>query len=98
MAARVLLTVYLHALPVLVPVPETDRHIIRTRENIWESGMDSNATNVIAVGIPAVNLLVSVVVEDTKLHVVRSSNHIVLASNELGGTNYFLVENTIKKH
>lgn len=50
--------------------------------------MDSNTANVVAVGIPGVNLLVGVVVEDAELHIVGSCNHVVLAGNELGGTDY----------
>lgn len=79
---------HLHAFPVLVPVPEADGHVVRARQNIGESRVDGNTANVVAVGIPGVNLFVGVVVEDAELHIVGSCNHVVLAGNELGSTDY----------
>src|SRR5690554_1503139 len=78
----------LRASPVLFPIPKANRHIIRTGKDIGLRWMDSDASDVIAVRIPAVDLFMCVVVEDAKLHVVRSCNHIVLSSNKLGSTNY----------
>jgi len=50
--------------------------------------MNCHTSNKIAVGLPAVDLLMCVVVEDAELHIVCSSDDPAFSRNELGRTDY----------
>lgn len=88
-----------HILPILVPVPQFNLHIIGTGEDERECWMDGNATNIVQMRFKRVHLegsgsggesrgrnylFARVVVENANIQVIRSHNDPILARNELG--------------
>jgi hypothetical protein len=73
---------YLNVLPSLLPVPGFDRHVIATSKYDARCWMHSQATNVVRVCFKRSDFLVSVIIEDAQLEVVRSSNKPVFPSDE----------------
>lgn len=61
---------YLNTLPALLPVPQTNGHVIRAREKQRLSRMDSETADIVGVAFKAGDLFVCVVVENTDLRVV----------------------------
>lgn len=72
----------LNALPVLLPVPELNRHIITSGQDEWLCRVDDNGTNVVGVGLESGNLLGGVVVVDPNLEVIGANDEPVLAGDE----------------
>lgn len=72
----------LHALPTLLPIPGFDCHIIAAGQNDACRGVYGEASNVVRMGFESGYFLVGVVVENTKLKIVRTSDEPVLARNE----------------
>ena len=76
-----------NAFPLLIPVPCLDRRIIATGEDDAERWMHGQASNIVGVRFKSRNLLVRIVIEDTKLEVIGSSNEPVLSWDEAYATN-----------
>ena len=73
----------LYALPSLLPIPSFDCHIIASGQDDTGGGVDGEAANVVRVSLEGGYFLVGVVVEDTKLEIVRTSDKPVLARDKL---------------
>ena len=71
-----------NALPLLIPVPCLDRHIIATGEDDAERWMYGQASNVVGVCPKRRDLFLGIVIEDTKLEVIGPSNELVLSWDE----------------
>lgn len=63
-------TAHLNALPPLLPIPQLDRHVIRSREDQTLGRMHGKATNVIGMGLQRRDLLARIVVEDAQVEIV----------------------------
>ena len=77
----------LHALPALLPIPSFYRHIIAASQNDARSGVHGEASDVVRMGLKSRHFLVGVVVEDTKLEIVRTSDEPVLTGDEFDASN-----------
>ena len=73
----------LHALPALLPIPSLDCHIIASGQDNACGWVDGEAPDVVRMSLEGRHFLVGVVVEDTKLEIVRASDEPVLARDEL---------------
>ena len=76
-----------NALPLLVPVPSLDRHVVASREDNAERWVNRETSNIVRMCLEGSDLLVRVVIEDAKLEVVGASNEPVLPRNEAHTTN-----------
>mmetsp|Transcript_51914 Transcript_51914/g.151198 ORF Transcript_51914/g.151198 Transcript_51914/m.151198 type:complete len:380 (+) Transcript_51914:1510-2649(+) len=70
-------------LPILVPVPELDGHVVGTGEEVGHARVHGDVSDVIRVGLNLVDLLKRVVVEHADEHVVRGGDDPLLPRNEL---------------
>jgi hypothetical protein len=78
---------HLHTLPTLLPIPGLDCHVIAPGKNNACSGVDGETSDVVRMSLKSGYFLVGVVVEDTKLEIVRASNEPVLTRDELDASN-----------
>lgn len=78
---------HLHTFPTLLPIPGFDRHVIAPCENDARSGVDGETPDIVGVSFESGYFLVGVVVEDTKLEIVRASNEPVLTGDEFDASN-----------
>ena len=69
---------YLNTLPLLIPVPHLNKHIVGAGEDKRLRGVNSKAADVIGVRLKVVNLFQCIVVKHT-------NEHIILAHREGGG-------------
>lgn len=76
---------HLHALPLLVPIPQLNGHVIAGGEHKWLRGMHDNGADVVGVRLKGRNLLRGVVVVDSQLEVVGAADNPVLARNKAAG-------------
>lgn len=81
--AELLQVAHLDILPLLVPIPSLNRHVVASRKHDTRSRMDGKTSNVVGMRLEGGNLLVCVVIEDAQLEVVRASNEPVFARDEL---------------
>jgi len=77
----------LYALPVLLPIPGLDCHVIASGQDNACGRMDGEASDVIWMSLEGGHLLVGVVVEDAKLEIVRASDEPVLTRDEFDTSN-----------
>jgi hypothetical protein len=73
---------HLDTLPVLVPVPGLDGHVVAPGEHDGRGRVHGHAADVVRVGLERVHLLERVVVEDAELEVVRARDEPLLARDE----------------
>jgi len=78
---------YADALPLLVPIPSFDGHIIAPGQYDTQRRVHCEASNVVGVGLVGGNLFVSVVIEDAQLEVIRASNEPVFSRDEANASN-----------
>jgi len=67
--------------PVVFPVPKFDKHIIGARQEIGQSRMHSNRTNIVTVRFECLDEFSGVVVVYTHKHVIGSTHNPLLASD-----------------
>ena len=72
----------LHTFPTLLPIPSLDRHIIASGQNDTRGGVNGKTSDIVRMSLEGGYFLVSVVVEDTKLEIVRASDEPVLTRDE----------------
>ena len=77
---------YLHALPLPVPVPEFDGHVIACGQDEGVGGMDGDGADIVRVGFEGGDFFRSVVVVDAELEVVAAADEPVLAGDEAAGS------------
>lgn len=73
----------LYALPTLFPIPSLDCHVIASGQDNTCGGVDGETPDVVGMSLEGGYFLVSVVVEDAKLEIVRASDEPVLTRDEL---------------
>ena len=66
---------YPNVLPLFVPIPSLDRHIVTSSQHNTQRRVDRQTTNVIWVRLESDDLLVRVIIEDSKLKIVRDVAH-----------------------
>ena len=57
-----------------------------TGEDVGMCGVDNNGANVVGMSLKCVDFLQGIVVEDSDLHIVRSSHYPTLTGHKLGCT------------
>mmetsp|Transcript_20282 Transcript_20282/g.32462 ORF Transcript_20282/g.32462 Transcript_20282/m.32462 type:complete len:603 (-) Transcript_20282:150-1958(-) len=77
-------------LPVIVPIPQLDAHVVGRTENEGQTRMHRNTANVVGVRLKLLHLLARVVVVDANVHVVGAAHQPILALDKLGGTHRHL--------
>lgn len=73
---------HLHALPLPVPIPEFDRHVVAGGEDEGLDGVDGDGADVVRVGLEGGDFLGGVVVVDAELEVVAAADEPVFARDE----------------
>ena len=76
----------LYALPSLLPVPKLDGHIIGGSKNEGLRRVDGDSSDVVRVSFEGGNLLGSVVVVNTQLEVIGTTDNPVLSRDESTGS------------
>ena len=76
----------LHALPLLVPIPQLDQHIVRRSKNQRLSRMNCNATDVICVSFKGFDFGHGIVIVNSHQHIVRASDDPLFSGDEFGTT------------
>jgi hypothetical protein len=77
----------LYVLPLFIPIPSFDRHVIASCENDARSWMHGQASDVVRMGLKCSDLLMGVVVEDTQLEIVGACDKPVFAADKLDAAN-----------
>ena len=75
---------HLRAIKILVPVPQLDGHVIGGGQNIWQSRVNLQGSNVVAMRFKLLNFLHGVVVEHSQAHIIRRRDEPLLARDKLG--------------
>ena len=83
---------YPNALPLFVPIPSLDRHIIAPSQHNTQRRVDGQTTNVIWVRLESNDLLVSVIIEDSKLKIVRARDEPILSGDEAHASHRYLCD------
>jgi hypothetical protein len=78
---------YLSHLPAFLPIPKANSHVVGTGKDERLTRMNCQTSNIIGVSFEACDLFVCVVVENSDLRIVGTSNDPILSGNELGSTN-----------
>jgi len=70
------------AIPIFIPVPGLDEHVIGTTDDDGESRMYADATDVIDVGLEYFDALHRVVIVAANIHIVRADDNPLLPGDE----------------
>lgn len=78
---------HLNALPLLIPIPGLDCHIVAARQHDTCRRVHCKTSNIIRMGLERDDFLVRVIIEHAKLEVVRTGDEPIFARDELYTTN-----------
>lgn len=78
--------------PILVEVPQADRHVVTTGEHVRLGGVNCHAPDVVWMGLKCCDFIMCVVVEASQMEVVRSCHEPVVASDEADASHWYFCD------
>lgn len=75
----------LDTLPALLPIPKLNSHVIGGSQNEWLCRVDGDGPNIVRVCFERGDLLRGVVIVNTELEVIRTTNNPVLSRDKATG-------------